>query len=334
MLRINRMSSVSDCLLHPSAQALGKTSLPTRISGPGLLRLLNRKLGRSSQMAFIRGAVVTLASLQLPAMAANLVKNGSFDAASVGHIGENVTLPDWTKTCLQQCGGNLQANSHGFAFVVDDKAATRPGGGFPALVNTSTEQVYFWGPNNTVSYSNNNFTGSPSGGKFVAIDGDFGRSKLSQTVDNLDPTKTYTFSFEYAGAQQGLNAVDFTGDTTQKWLIDGISASQLTVGPWTNPSKGFTTWRTYTTTFSPASASINLAFTAWGNVVGGGEPSGVDSLPPFLLLDNVQILENPPTPPTDPTPPVTPVPGPAPLLGAGVAFSLARRLRRRQKMSS
>jgi hypothetical protein len=301
------------------------------VYGPGVLLRLNRKHGRGSHLAIFRGAFVILASLQLPAMAANLVKNGSFDAANVGHIGENVAFPYWAKTCLQQCGGNLQANSHGFAFVVDDKAATRPGGGFPALVNTSTEQLYFWGPNNTQSYSSNDFTGSPSGGKFVAIDGDFGRSKLSQAIDNLDPTKTYTFSFEYAGAQQGRDAVSFTGDTTQKWLIDGISASQLTVGPWTNPSKGFTPWQTYTTTFTPASASINLAFTAWGNVVGGGEPSGVDSLPPFLLLDNVQVLDTntpPPNPPPGPT-----VPGPLPLFGVGVAFTMARRLRQRQRLN-
>jgi hypothetical protein len=126
---------------------------------------------------------------------------------------------------------------------------------------------------------------------------------LSQTVDNLDTSKSYTLSFEYAGAQQGLNSVDFNGDTTQKWLVDGISASQITVGPWTNPSKGFTPWQTYTTTFTPTSTSINLAFTAWGNVVGGGEPTGLDSLPPFLLLDNVQILEtNTPPPPPPPAP--------------------------------
>ena len=218
---------------------------------------------------------------------------------------------------------------------MDNTAATRPNGGFGAIYNnTSFEQLYFWGPQNTVSTSSNGFAGSNSGGKFVAIDGDFGRAKLSQTVAGLDTSKTYTLSFEYAGAQQGLNGTDFSGATQQKWLVDGVTASQITVGPWENPTRGFTAWNTYSTTFTPLANSIDLSFTAWGNVVGGGDPGGINSLPPFLLLDNVQILEStPPTPDPDPDP-GTPVPGPLPLLGFGAAFSMTRRLRRRLKPSS
>jgi len=293
-------------------------------------------------------ALVAATSFQLPALASNLVSNGTFensttnsgrpDTGGIGHIDKIVTLPGWTKTCLNQCGGNQQANSHGYAFVVDSTAATRPGGGFGAIYdNTSFEQLYFWGPANNTSTSSNGFTGSPSGGKFVAIDGDFGRAKLSQTVSGLDTSKTYTLSFEYAGAQQGLDATRFLGDTEQKWLVDGITASQITVGSWINPSRGFTPWNTYSTTFTPLSSSIDLAFTPWGNVVNGREPSGVDSLPPFLLLDNVQILETntPPGPGPGPGPdPGTPVPGPLPLLGFGAAFTMTRRLRRRVKLSS
>lgn len=311
-------------------------------------------------------AFVAVTTVQLSAAAAgNLVKNGDFELSSgtnsgIGHIGKGVTLNDWTKTCILQCGNGpiTEANSHGFAFVVDDKAATRPNGGFLATINNSTEQLYFWGDDNTVSPSANGFAGSPNGGKFVAIDGDFGRSKLSQTVMGLDTSKTYTLSFEYAGAQQGLDANKFTGDTTQKWLVDGVTASQITVGPWTNPSKGFTPWQTYSTTFTPQFSSINLEFTAWGNVSGGGAPSGINSLPPFLLLDNVQILESTPPPnnpntpnipnipntpntPNNPnvpvtpfSPPVTPAPGPVPLLGAGFAFAMSRRLRQRLKKQS
>jgi hypothetical protein len=57
----------------------------------------------------------------------------------------------------------------------------------------------------------------------------------------------------------------------------------------------------------------------------------VNSLPPFLLLDNVQILDS--TPPGPPTPP-TSVPGPLSLLGVGAAFGMTRRLRRRLKRAS
>jgi hypothetical protein len=293
------------------------------------------------------------AILQTSANAANLVVNGDFETSTtksayadtngIGHIDKLVDLSAWTKTCLLNCGGVItSANSHGYAFVVNDQAATRPsGGGFGAIYNnTVREQLYFWGPANTISYSNNGFTGSSNGGKFLAIDGDFGRSKLSQVVSGLDTTKTYTLSFEYAGAQQGLDANNYTGATSQKWIVGGISGSAIEVGPWVNPSKGFTPWQSYSTTFQPSATFIDLSFTAWGNVNGGGEPSGIDSMPPFLLLDNVQILENsttppptPPNPPNPPTPPTASTPSPMPLLGAGLAFTTARRLRQRLKMS-
>jgi hypothetical protein len=55
--------------------------------------------------------------------------------------------------------------------------------------------------------------------------------------------------------------------------------------------------------------------------------------PPFLLLDNVQILETN-TPPGPCPGPGTAVPGPLPLLGFGAAFTMSRRLRRRLKLSS
>lgn len=317
--------------------------------GAHFLRNLLVKRFRFATSFAATSVFVAATSLQLPAFANNLVTNGSFensttnagrpDTGGIGHIDKVVNLPGWLKTCINQCGNGpiTEANSHGYAFVVDNTAATRPGGGFGAIYNniTTPEQLYFWGPLNTVSNSINGFTGSPSGGKFVAIDGDFGRAKISQTVSGLDTSKTYTLSFEYAGAQQGLNATDFSGDTQQKWLVDGITASQITVGPWINPTRGFTAWNTFSTTFTPLSSSIDLSFTAWGNVVGGGEPSGINSLPPFLLLDNVQILETntPPTPPTPPGP-GTSVPGPLPLLGFGAAFTMSRRLRRRLKLSS
>lgn len=140
-----------------------------------------------------------IASLNVPAFAGtNLVINGDFEISNgiggnttgLGHIDKGVTLPGWTKTCLLQCGGiQNQATSYGFAFVVDDTIATRPGGGVTAFINDSTETLYFWGPNNSVSNSNNAFAGSANGGKFVAIDGDFGRSKLSQTISGLDTSR-------------------------------------------------------------------------------------------------------------------------------------------------
>lgn len=73
----------------------------------------------------------------------------------------------------------------------------------------------FWGPDNQKYPSSNNFTVSKQGGNFLAIDGDYGRSKVSQTVSGLDPSKTYELAFEYAGAQQA----GFDGSTDQKWIV-------------------------------------------------------------------------------------------------------------------
>jgi|LakMenEpi03Aug12_release.lakeMendotaPanAssembly.Ray.scaffolds.fasta_scaffold29764_7 hypothetical protein len=279
---------------------------------------------------FVAGAFfVSLATIPLPVFASNLVVNGSFDepGTTIGQFPKTVNLPGWSSTCINQCQATqTQLNSFGFSFVVDDTMDNRSGGGVLSTTSAGTEQLYFWGPENTVSNSNNGFTGSPSGGKFVAIDGDFGRAKLSQVVNGLDVNKEYTLSFEYAGAQQGLNATDFSGDTVQKWLVDGIGP-QITVGPWTNPSRGFTPWQSFSTVFTPSSASIDLQFTPFGNVVGGGEPTGFDSLPPFLLLDNVQIIESNGGGGGGGDP--IPVPGPLPLAGAASAYSFARRIRQR-----
>ncbi len=112
--------------------------------------------------------------------------------------------------------------------------------------------------------------------------------------------------------------------------LGGVS---YTTPQWTNPSQGFTPWQTYTSSpFTPTAASMNLTFESWGRAAGGG----TGSLPPFLLLDNVQILEetppNPPNPPNPPTP-TAGVPGPLPLMGVALAFSTSRRLRRRIKLT-
>jgi hypothetical protein len=279
------------------------------------------------------GALVAATGLFLAseAKAANLVQNGDFESSSpinlptyqnptgIGQIDVAATLPFWVKECLLNCSQTQTSlNSEGFAFVVDDKAATRPNGGFPSKFFPNEGNTYFWGPDNTISTFGNGFRGSTNGGKFVAIDGDFGRSSLSQEINGLDTTKTYTLSFEYAGAQQGLNTIDFTGATTQKWIVEGVGSGALETPTWINPSKGFTDWKVFSTPFTPTSSTINLKFTPFGAVV-GGMPTGMDSLPPFLLLDNVQILEGN-TPPPNPPSGQTGVPGPLPILGAGIAY--------------
>jgi len=54
-------------------------------------------------------------TFQVPALASNLVTNGTFessttnsgrpDTSGIGHIDKIVTLPGWLKTCINNCGG-------------------------------------------------------------------------------------------------------------------------------------------------------------------------------------------------------------------------------------
>lgn len=283
-------------------------------------------------------SALTLAAAS-SAQAVNLVQNGDFEistpinlttfptsAGGIGQIGNVVNLPNWLKTCILDCAG-----SEGFAFVINDSADNRlapassnsypnQGGGFPSKFSPgASTNIFLWGPDNQVDTSNNGFTGSGSGAKFIGIDGDFGRSKISQTISTFDTSKQYVLSFQYAGAQ----FTDGFGPTTQQWKVT-LGGNDYSTTTWNNPDKGFTPWATYASLpFTPGSTSADLEFEAIGT------PQG-STLPPFLLLDNVQILEyTPPGPGPGPGPGPNPVPGPLPVLGVGVAYSWSRRLRQR-----
>lgn len=174
--------------------------------------------------------------------------------------------------------------------------------------------MWFWGAQSPTPV-NNNFT-IGSRGKVLAADGDYGRSKLSQTLSGLDTTRTYTLSFEYAGAQQ----FGYNRPTKQWWSVTAGESS------WVTPTmsvadRGFNGWNTFTDTFTPSAATIELAFASFGTA--GNGTSGA-ALSPFLLLDNVQVLDS-----GTPPPPAASVPGPLPIFGAGIAFGWARRLRSR-----
>lgn len=305
-----------------------------------------QSLSKNLGIAFLFGCMSQLAHA-VPA-SANLVRNGGFEDStavdtttwptSEGGIGQIqlgspdaptdallINLPYWTKAVVDPGDG-----SSGFAFVINADAdkklsgSTYPnqGGGFPSKFSNDPDKltnVFLWGPQyfgegGPVSNSFSGPPGSVPGNKFVGADGDFGASILSQVITGFDTSKNYVLSFEYAGAQE----TGREGDTFQEWRVN-LGGLNFTTPRWTNPSKGFTPWQTYTSTpFSGAGLEgQTLSFESWGRAVAEG------SLPPFLLLDNVQILE------TTPPPPPTSVPGPLPALGAGLALGFSRKLRRR-----
>jgi hypothetical protein len=302
------------------------------------MQLLHKNLG----IACLLACASQLAHVS-PA-SANLVKNGGFENStandtstwptSAGGIGQIqlgspnapteallVNLSDWTKSMVSDDG------SSGFAFVINADAdkklsgSTYPnqGGGFPSkFSNSANTNIFLWGPqyNGDGGPVPNSFSGPPDslpGNKFLGADGDYGASILSQVITGFDASKNYVLSFEYAGAQE----TGEEGDTKQEWRVN-LGGLNFTTPQWINPTKGFTPWQTYTS--APFSGSglegQTLSFESWGRAVVSG------SLPPFLLLDNVTILEHTPPPPPS-------VPGPLPALGAAAAMAVSRKLRRR-----
>jgi len=266
---------------------------------------------------------------------ANLVQNGDFEnstpnnvgtwptsAGGIGQIDNIVTLANWTKTSVVNDG------SDGFAFVINQDADNRTpgssypnqGGGFPSkFSNTASPptNIFLWGPDYGPNPQNNGFTG-PSGSsasnKFIGADGDYGASILSQVISGLDTSKQYILSYDYAGAQE----TGEQGATNQQWKV-ALGGTDYSTPVWINPSRGFTAWSTFTSSaFTPLATSLTLTFESWGRAVTSG------SLPPFLLLDNVKIVET-----TTPPPPTPSVPGPLPVIGVGLALGWSRKLRSR-----
>ncbi|HWI87358.1 MAG TPA: PEPxxWA-CTERM sorting domain-containing protein [Sphingomonas sp.] len=126
---------------------------------------------------------------------------------------------------------------------------------------------------------------SPTGGKFVALDGDTGfNGALTQTVGGLTIGKSYTLTFDWAAGQYA----DRSGDTTEKLVID-FGGESFTTETLSNPSGGFTGWRSVTHMFTATSTSQLLSFLSIGT------PNG---MPPVALLDSVSLQGSVPEPAT------------------------------------
>ena len=139
--------------------------------------------------------------------------------------------------------------------------------------------IKLWGPGDG---SNNGFTGSPNGGNFLALDGNFSVGAVSQTVTGLTPGEAATVSFYFAGAQQ----YGYTGATTEQLSVS-LGSQTFSTAVLNNPSEGFTGWQAESYTFTPTSSSEVLSFLA------AGTPDG---FPPMSLLDGVSVSQNSPVP--------------------------------------
>jgi hypothetical protein len=125
---------------------------------------------------------------------------------------------------------------------------------------------------------------SPVGGNFIAADGAYEVSAITQMIGNLTKGEDVAVSFAWAGAQQA----GFTGPTTDEWTVSlgvvtpkNLSQSTTAVAL---PTEGATAWMNQTFTFVATGSSELLSFLATGT------PTGQ---PPFALLADVSVQNVP-----------------------------------------
>ena len=156
--------------------------------------------------------------------------------------------------------------------------------------------TFLWGSNNKgAGTMSSGGTGTvdavPGGGNFVALDGVYEVSPISQTITGLTVGQIYVLKFWWAGAQQQ----SFTGPTTE-WLVVNMGGTFTgtgggTGGYFTNgqtfttstislPTTAFSGWYQQTMYFTASTSSETLSFLA------GGTPSGE---PPFSLVGSVDL---------------------------------------------
>jgi hypothetical protein len=204
-------------------------------------------------------------AMAAPALAGNLVTNGSFEATTNGggQLAYNTDAIGWSI--------DTPNNSYTFLFT--------PGSADNGGVQGQYGAVGLWGPGNGIP---NGLTAtSPDGGNFIGADPTFqNNSGLSQTLNGLVVGDKYAIGFWFAGAQQQ----GFFGATTEGWTVNLGEQSQNTA-TLINADQGFTGWQHVTMDFTATDTSEVLSFLSFG--------SPTATQPPFALLDGVTASQVP-----------------------------------------
>ena len=238
-----------------------------------------------------------------PAMATNLVLNGSFENFTVSagdYFCKTGTGSGATSVCTVSNVANWQT-----------RCSTTGGCG-----TTSTVASLIPSGTGGSGFNNGNALGasvpnSPDGGNFVAIDGDsaYG-APIWQVISGLMPGNNYVVTFYQAAAQQA-NAPSSV--TTEWWNVTfaGVTKSSTVM---TNPNRtSYQPWALQTLSFY---VPITSTGTETLQFLAGGTPNGV---PPVSLLDGVSLVQG------------TPEPQSFVLVGTGLAAAIGLpRLRRRR----
>jgi hypothetical protein len=193
----------------------------------------------------------------------NLVKNGGFEETS---LTQSFALSNTSG--LQQSVANdwnvFTPNGHVFSFLYLPGTATTTGAGGADNGNDHSQVVLWSG------------TESPTGGNFIAADGDStAYSIISQTIGGLTIGQDYLLTFDFAGAQYTTRE----GDTTDSWNVK-FGDEERSTAVLSNTSHGFTGWFQSQMTFTATSTEQLLSFMSVGTPVG---------LPPVSLIDSVSL---------------------------------------------
>lgn len=231
-----------------------------------------RNIVSFSVMAF------ALSTFSFSTQAANLISNGDFTNYTGGYNGApsqlgNSGADGYTNLASWEEGdGSSQGSTYGFLFAPGANSTT---GSQSQRWGSTTFNL--WGPGQGGGFVNNGLTYSPSGGNFVALDGDstLRGNGISQSITGLVIGQNYELGFHWAAAQQKT----FNGATTEKVQVDFGGSSQTTA-TFNLPEHGFSGWMHQTFNFTADSTTQTLRFLAVGT------PNGQ---PPFVLLDGVTL---------------------------------------------
>lgn len=225
-------------------------------------------------------ALALAAAVSTPALAGpNLVTNGDFESVtSSSTTGFEINFAGTVDGWNSAISGT---NTSGVAFNVL----------FPSATAASVDPITRFTPSERQYLAVEHYGGaSPTGGNFVAIDGDSNyNGYLYQNISGLTVGKTYKLTFSWAATQFDNR----TGPTTEKIafnLGDTYNFDPLTSLTTTTASGDthyFDGWMTVSTTFKATNTDQVLSFLSIGT------PAG---LPPVALLDGVSLTAAVPEP--------------------------------------
>jgi hypothetical protein len=212
---------------------------------------------------------------------AQLVQNGKFTATTGGEPSQTTgqlsyqptpangiapfAATDWTIPSATDAGWN----SYTFLFTPGTATAgTQPYGQYGSIALWSSADP---GGSGFMPATD------PGGGNFIAMDGAFETSTVSQTINGLIPGDLYTVGFYWAAAQQYPDG-DLDNSPGEDLAVS-LGTETETTPTYELPAHGFSGWMYQSDSFKATSSTEVLSFLA----------NGTSGEPPFVLLGDVSM---------------------------------------------